>query len=122
MKLNRNIFIVLIFMIPIMILSLYYHFNIMDEKSFATPDKIIAMINGTGKFVYGTNNIFAKCASFYKHINIFHFTTIFQWTLAINVFFNFVLAIFIIKFKKLSINETIFIYNTFIIGERRLYS
>ena len=105
---NKNILIFLMAIIPICGVSLYYHFEIMASKSFATPEKILNILEYINCGGLDENSIFVKCAKIYNYVNIFDFKTIFQWTLAINIVFNAIIAFFILRYKSLTLEELIF--------------
>lgn len=105
---SKNMLIFLMAVIPVCCVSLYYHFEIMPSKSFATPDRILSIMEYLDCGVGDETEIFVKCAEIYDAINIFNFKTVFQWTVAINVVFNAIIAFFVLKYKSLTLEELIF--------------
>lgn len=105
---NKNILIFLMAVIPVCCVSLYYHFEIMPLKSFSTPNRLLTIMEYFDCGGIEAGEIFVKCARIYDAINIFNFKTIFEWTVAINVIFNAIIAFFILKYKSLTLEELIY--------------
>lgn len=113
---NKNMLIFLLSIIPISCATLYYHFEIMPAKSFATPDRILNILEYINCGGFDETDIFVKCARIYDYINIFDFKTVFQWTVAINIVFNAIIASIILKYKSLTLEELIFsVVNLFLL-------
>lgn len=112
-KYNGIMCILFLSIIPIMIFSIYFHYNFMEEKAFVTPNKVLMIMNNFNSVGPTTGEIFVKCAKLYDKINILKLNTVKQWSIAINLVFNPIIMFFLLKFKKIDWEELFFIIVNF---------
>ena len=89
-KINNHILSILI-LIETIIIKLF-QFLILPEKYFYDSNIILGIINGT--YLSGGSFLFA--ANFFKKINIFHFTSLAEWSWFISIVFT-ILIIYYLK-------------------------
>lgn len=101
---NRDIALMLI--VPVAIIGKIIQFFILPEKYFYDRTRMILMLNkvdfdGACKGYNTTVNIFSK-------INVFHLTTLRQWSVCLGIIGTMILIIIISRVKEMDISEAIF--------------
>lgn len=102
---NRNTVISLV--PPIAILAKMIEHIVLPDKYFYDSTRMIKTSLGiAGNSAWGGN--YELAAKLFAKLNIFHFTTLFQWSMLLGLIFNIVLMIMIAKVKKVDFLQSIF--------------
>ena len=79
----------------------------LPEKYYFDNNRILRMINDP-KFYARWPNSYEIAANFFKSINIFHFTTMLEWSLFLGLIFNSLFIMLFLKNKGLDLKQIIF--------------
>lgn len=102
---KNTLFFVFIAMIESLMIKMV-QFRILPQKYFYDSNKILEMINSGIRY---NDRAYDFAADVFSKINIFHFNTLQQWSIAIGLIFSIIIAFILVSKKKYSIKEMIFI-------------
>lgn len=106
-KYNKYHFFLCLLIIPLSLLIHFVKYLILPAKYFYDSNKILALVLG---YNIPSDKAFDFVSNIFKRINIFHFSTIQQWSLIITIFFSLIIFFLLLKDKGKGISSYIYIY------------
>ena len=111
-RLNKSNVILFFIIVFAVVLGKVFQFNFLPEKYFYDSNHIINVMNGSTI----TDPSYTFTANFFNAINIFHFTTTFEWAIALSILMTPLLFFAFKKYKSdLNIKNILFIVSFTII-------
>ena len=100
---NRDITLMLI--IPTVILAKIIHIFLLPSRYYFDSWRMLGMMNGGGMTAWGG---YQNTVDFYTKINIFHLTTLSQWSIAMGLVMTPIMMYLISETEQMEVRESIF--------------
>lgn len=114
MKINNRTYLFIILMIfPISFLLQLFLVPNLPEKYFYDSYGILSIANGTGNLSYFDNS-YLFTGNFFRIINIFKFTTFFEWSIFLTLITIPFIITFLKKYNNVSIDKLFFVIMTIV--------
>lgn len=104
---NKKDFFLLLLIFPLTIISKFFQYSFLSKDSFIDSKYILSLI---------VRNVEKKGTAYYvtaeilKKVNIFHFTTLLEWSIMFAIVFSIISFLILLKNRNYKTNELFFIY------------
>ncbi len=112
MKEKRNVYqenrdTLIILTVPIAIIAKMIEHLLLPEKYFYDSSRMLSMVLEEGG-MQAWGGSYEVTADLFRNINIFHFTSLPQWSILIGIIFNILLLIAFVKLKGIDLLQSVF--------------
>ena len=111
-KYKKNTFFILLLIFPLTIISKLFQYFFLPQKYFTDSYYILRLMNNN---IEKEGTAFYVTADFFKKINIFHFSSLIEWSIFLSTIFSVILFIVLLKYEKYKFSEFFFIMATIVL-------